>query len=262
MLDPLRDRFGFWFWLRWILYFAGSFVVSALCWTALLQFIFGRIQGAELTLTWTVSVFGSWFILVIPFMRKKEQIWKRLNTDQEKSVDAWFLGTSVFLGLLIASAFFWDLYFKSRLFPDSPGLDPSWAKAVFGTWLVLLIPLGILMYREADKIFRQAVDRQTYEPSFRSCWIESEKRRLPEKIASKIQPFKTTLPGGHVVKLHLKNGEVLPNVFILNGREVAGIYGYRSTHFDASEIEDVEITPLDQLPAYDESQWVRFNLTP
>ena len=92
-MRALKDRYGFLFWLRWIVSFAGSFVVSAAAWTFALQYAFGPIRGAELLITWTVAVFGSWFILVIPFMRKKERIWKRLNTDQESAVDAWLIGS-------------------------------------------------------------------------------------------------------------------------------------------------------------------------
>src|SRR5437773_125999 len=113
-MRSLQDRYGFLFWLKWILWFAGSFIISAIFWTLLIKGIFHEIKGPELTLTWAVSVFGSWFILVIPFMRKKEQIWKRLNSDQEKAVDAWLLGMGVLIGLLIASSFGWSFVFRSE----------------------------------------------------------------------------------------------------------------------------------------------------
>ena len=118
-------------------------------------------------LTWTVAVFGSWFILVIPFMRKKEQIWKRLNDDQEKSVDAWLTGVGIFIGAFVTSSFLWALVLKDRIVPNTPGLDPLWLKAVFSSWLVILIPLLVWMYRSADSIFRIANERQTREPAFR-----------------------------------------------------------------------------------------------
>ena len=92
-MQAIKDRYGFLFWLRWIFLFAGSFVASALLWTQLFKSLFGAVAGPELTFTWVIAVFGSWFLLIIPFMRKKEQIWKRLNDDQEHAVDAWLFCT-------------------------------------------------------------------------------------------------------------------------------------------------------------------------
>ena len=192
----LKDRYGFFFWLKWILWFAGSFIIAVIFWTTVMQIAFGRIEGKELTITWSVAVFGSWFLLVIPFMRKKEQIWKRLNDDQEKAVDAWLLGMGLFIGLLIASAFFWSFWLRGNL----------WLKYVFATWLVILFPLLILMYRQADRIFKTAVVRQTYVPQFKSVTIEPSKRLLPQKMAEKIRTFAPTLSSGHVVTAVLKSG--------------------------------------------------------
>ena len=159
-MRAIQDRYGFLFWLKWILWFAGSFIFAAVCWTALMKRLFVSIQGPELTLTWIVAVFGSWFILVIPFMRKKEQIWKRLNQDQERAVDAWFIGMSVFIGLLLASSLAWSIAYKDRLHSIAGhGMDMLWAKAVFSSWLLILIPFLVLMYRSADKIFKDAAER-------------------------------------------------------------------------------------------------------
>jgi len=258
-MNSFRDRYGFTFWLRWIVAFAGSFIVSAGFWTGLLTVLFGPIQGEELVLTWTASVFGTWFILVIPFMRKKEQIWKRLNQDQEKSVDAWFTGMGFFIGLFIASTVFWSWFFKKRIFPDTPGFDPLWTKAVFSSWLLVLIPLLVWMYRKADRIFENAHARQTYEPGFKIHWIEPEKRLLPEALAKQISKSKPTIPGGHLVNARLKNGQEIQHLFILNGKEVAGIYDPLILDFDVSRLAELSILENDNLPVFDESKWVRFN---
>ena len=261
-MRALQDRYGFFFWLRWIVSFAGSFAVSAGAWTLLLTRLFGPIQGGELVLTWTASVFGTWFLLVIPFMRKKEQIWKRLNEDQEKSVDAWFTGMGFFLGLFVASAVFWTWALKKRLFPDTPGFDPLWLKAVFGTWMLILIPLLVWMYRKADSIFEKANARQTYIPNFKVHWIAPEKRQLPEELVQQVKKWKPTIPGGHLVNARLKNGEVLKHLFVMNGREVAGIYDPPVLDFDVSEFEALSVLEEDFLPQFDETKWVRFNIPP
>ncbi len=259
-MRALRDRYGFLFWLRWIVSFAGSFVVSAIAWTLLLGKLFGPIEGEELMLTWTVSVFGTWFILVIPFMRKKEQIWKRLNDDQEKAVDAWLAGFGSFIGAFVASEFIWALVLKSRIAPNTPGLDPLWMKAVFSTWLVILIPLLIWMYRSADTIFKTANARQTREPVFQMLWVAPEKRLLSAALAAKLSKVEQTLPGGHVVRGRLRNGEVLEHLFVLNGKEIVGAYDLQRTDFDASQFEDIEVIDSRQIPPYDESRWIRFNI--
>lgn len=253
-----RDRYGFFFWLRWILWFAGSFVLASAAWTTLIRTVFGRIEGVELTITWSVGVFGSWFLLVIPFMRKKEQIWKRLNSDQEAAVDAWFRGMGLFLSLLILSSFFWSLWLRERLTPGE-GVYTGWVKAVFGTWLVLAIPFLILMYRQADKIFKSAVARQTYEPGYRKAYVDVSKRTLPEALTRKLGLLPPTLKGGHVVTLFLKDGQRVPHVFVVNSREIVGIYDRQALDFGMEELNNLEQIHSDQLPAYEESKWLRLD---
>ena len=261
MLNSLRDRYGFLFWLRWIAGFAGSFVASAIAWTIILKSIFGPIESEELILTWTVSVFGTWFMLVIPFMRKKEQVWKRLNDDQERAVDAWLSGMGFFIGTYVASALLWTLALKQRIIPNVTGLDPVWAKSVFTTWLLLWIPLLVWMYRSADRIFKTANERQGRAPSFRVQWIAPEKRLLPQPLAEKLGKKKPTLPGGHLVRARMKNGEILEHLFVLNAKEVVGAYDLKRVDFDASQLEDLDVMDSSKLPEYQESLWVRFNIS-
>lgn len=258
----MKDRYGFFFWLKWILWFAGSFIAAALFWTTVMQIAFGRIEGKELTITWSVAVFGSWFLLVIPFMRKKERIWKRLNDDQEKAVDAWLRGMGLFTGLLIASAFFWTwVLIGSGGHEGRPydGLDLGWMKAVFATWLVILFPFLILMYRQADRIFKTAVVRQTYIPKFKSVYIEPSKRFLPQKMAEKIKTFTPTLSSGHVVTAVLKSGERVPHVFVLNANEILGVYDKMELGFEARDVVDVQKMDPGDLPPYEEAKWLRLD---
>lgn len=252
-----RDRYGFLFWLRWILWFAGSFILAAVVWTVLVRRLFGAIEGPELTMTWVVSVFGSWFILVIPFMRKKEQIWKRLNDDQEKAVDAWLLGMGVFIGLLVASLFVWSWLLKGRI--DQGGYDTLWIKSVFVSWLVILLPFLILMYRKADLIFKTAAERQTYSPKFRTVSVERSKRLLPDPIVQKLKGFPPTLREGHVVTLILSGGREVPNVFVLNHREILGVYDQTNFDFSTQDVSGVEQSDPSKLPPYDESLWLKFD---
>ena len=256
----MRERFGFTFWLGWIFWFAASFVLAALFWTSVLTRSFGKISGAEPALTWSVSVFGSWFILVVPFMRKKEQIWKRLNQDQEKAADAWLLGMGIFIGLLVASALFWSFLLRGRIHAPHTGFDPVWTKAVFGTWLFLLLPFLAVMVRTADRIFKTALARQTQTgPRFRSSFVEKEKRMLPSHLADQLHYVPETLENGHLVTLILKDGRRIPDVFVLNSNEILGIYDRVEIGFEAGDVAALEPLNLGSLPAYEESKWLRLD---
>lgn len=253
-----RDPFGFRFWLGWIVQFAGSFLAAALFWTALLTLIFGKISKPEIVLTWAVAVFGSWFILLTPFMRKKEQIWKRLNDDEEKAVDAFLQGISLFIGLLVLSSLGWSFVYKARILSREVGFDPAWVKAVIGTWLVSLLPFLVILYRKADLIFKNAVTRQTQAgPKFRSIFIEKQKRFIPGEMAARLEKIPPVLENGHVIHLILKDGRKIQNVFVINGKEILGIYDRSELGFEMKEVADMET--VDALPAYEEDKWLRLD---
>ena len=101
-------------------------------------------------------------------MRKKEQIWKRLNIDQEQAVNAWLLGMGSLIGFMILSALGWSLYYKKMILFRHIGFHPAWAKAVFSSWIIAALPLLVVMYKQADKIFKSAVIRQNRETDRKS----------------------------------------------------------------------------------------------
>ncbi len=252
-----RDPFGFQFWLKWILWFSGSLLLAALFWIAVLTGLFGKIQGTELTLAWAISVFGSWFLLVIPFMRKKEQIWKRINQDQEKAIDAWLTAMGIFIGLLIVSILGWTgVYRRTILF--SEGLSKEWAKAVFSTWLFLLLPFLVWMYKRTDQIYKEAVKRQKAQgPVFRTAFIEKSKRLLPEAMVKKLKTLPPTMEKGQLVHLYLKSGAQVPNVFVLNFCEILGLYDRAAFDFETNDIVDAELAA--SLSVHEEAKWLRLD---
>lgn len=253
-----RDPYGFQFWLGWIFQFAGSFLAAALFWTALLTWFFGKISEPEIVTVWAVAVFGSWFILITPFMRKKEQIWKRLNDDEEKAVDAFLQGISLFTGLLVLSSLGWSFVYKARIFSGKTGFDPAWVKAVTGTWLFSLLPFLAVLYRKADRIFKNAEARQTNSaPKFRSIFIEKQKRFIPGEMAARLAKIPPALENGHVVHLILKDGRKIPHVFVINSKEVLGVYDRSELGFEMKEVADIEL--VDALPAYEEEKWLRLD---
>ncbi len=251
-----RNNYGFIFWFSWILGFVGAFVASALFWTVAMRQVFGAIQGAELTITWIVAVFGSWLLLVIPFMRKKEQVWKRLNTDQEKAVDVWLIGMGTFLGFLVLSAFFWSWFYSRRLLL-SAGLDAAWARAVAASWLSGLVPLLIYLYRCADRIFLDASARQGFIQRYKRSAVERERRLLSADVAKRLLAVPETLSGGHVVTVELKSGQRIRDVFIYASNEILGVYDRDELGFEGADVVSVEPVAIKELPPYEESRWLR-----
>lgn len=253
---PDQDKFGFQFWLSWILSFAGGFVAAAVIWTLVLTGIFGKIEQPEHVMTWSVAVFGSWFLILTPFMRKKEQIWKRLNADEEKATTLWHRAMGIFVLLLIGSLLFWSWQMRESL--GRPGLDRGWLKNVFVSWLILTLPFLIFLYQKADQLFKAATLRQTEtKPLFRSAFLEQSKRILPEAVALSLEKIPETLRQGHVVNLFLKDGRKVEHVFIYKGKEVLGIYDAPAPSFEASEV--VALENVSRLPAYEASRWLRLD---
>ena len=253
-----KDRYGFWFWLRWIVWFAGSFIAAAAAWTILFKFFFGKITGPELEITWSVTVFGSWFLLVVPFMRKKEQIWKRLNDDQEKAVDLWLRAMALFIGTLAATCFLWTLSSRSEIV--EPGLQTRWAKKVFGTCLAVLVPFLIYFYRKADALFSRAHARQTYSPRYRSLRVPIEKRTLPGTLSEALKKIPETLPNSHVADARLKDGREILDIFIKFRREIAGVYARETFDFEASDIVELKAADPGRWPVSEESGWLRVDV--
>jgi len=261
-LSSKKDPFGFRFWLVWILGFILTFLLSAFAWTQALTFLFEKIDGNELTLTWSFCVFGTWFLLLIPFMRKKEQVWKRLNLDQEIAVDAWLKGMGIFLGTVMLLALFWSWFYRGEILSYSgKWFEPRWAKALLGTSLMAILPFLVWMYRKADQIFKNAVDRQTdVRIKFRTQFVEKENRLLTPQMAAKVAEVSETINRGHIVHVWLKDGRAVPHVFIFNQSEVLGVYDRDIFDFSGTDIERLEVINPQELANYDESKWLRIDL--
>ncbi len=258
MPENKRDVFGFGFWLIWILAFGGSFIVSALFWTAVLMALFGPVREPELAVSWALAVFGCWFLLFSAFMRKKERIWKRLNRDEEKAVEAWLLGLGCFIGALILSCIGWAFYYKEAIYSDGGSMNYAWLKAAGATWLGLVLPFLAFLYKKADRIFKDAAIRQAQAgPRFRTLFLEKGKRMLTPELSEKIKSFPEIMEGGHIVNLTLKNSLTVPDVFILNGREILGIYDAEEMNFSAEDVASAEAPAA--LPEYQEDKWLRLD---
>ena len=258
----MKQDYGFKFWLLWIFNFAVSFILAALFWSGILFLLLGPIHRNEFVWTWAVAVFGSWFLIVTPFMRKKEQIWKRLNLDQEKAVDAWMKGMGGFLLAMIFNLIFWSWFYQNPILQSSQNLYPPWLKSVGLTFLILLFPFLAYMYRKADAIFNSAVTRQNeIGVRFRTAFVAKVNRILPEKIAVKIEFLPPLLENGNLVQLKLKDGRLISHAFILHQKELLGIYDYPAMDFEMTDIVEVIPHENDEILPYEESKWLRLDMS-
>jgi hypothetical protein len=253
-------KYGFRFWLGWIVGFAGTLAASAAAWTAAIGALFGPIRGPELASLWALAVFGTWFCAVVPFMWKKEAIWKRLNVDENRAVKIFWGSMAAFLAAVVALTFFWTWKLRGRISSPEGGLDPLWIKAVLTSVLLVALPFLVFLYRKADELFRTAAARQNPPPArFRTAYLEPSQRLLGEEVRRKLTRETALFPGGHVVTAVLKDGRRVPDVFVAEGREVLGVYGRERFDFRGDDVVDVEILTREALPPYDEAQWLRID---
>lgn len=135
-----------------------------------------------------------------------------------------------------------------------------WITAVFGTWMITLIPLIVIMYLKVDKVYEDTrIRREKTALQFRSVYVEKAKRMIAEKLAKKLERFPDTIDGGQLVTMILKDGRRIPNVFIEGHREIIGVYDFTEFPFEAKDIADIEMTESDRIPAFFAPNWLRLD---
>jgi ABC-type Na+ efflux pump permease subunit len=182
---------------------------------------------------------------------------------------AWWVGWI----LLTILSFFVCFYFWTPIIAkhvgsmQEPAAPILWVVAVFGSWMVLLVPLIIVMYAKVDKAYedariaRETAESQKAKESFKikSILVEPSKRQLPAQISQKLSNFPETIRKGHLVTVILKNGQKFDNVFVLNKREILGLYGASHMSFLAQEVVDVMPVDPDKLPNFKTENWLRLD---
>ncbi|MBI3312807.1 MAG: hypothetical protein HYZ83_01040 [Candidatus Omnitrophica bacterium] len=135
-----------------------------------------------------------------------------------------------------------------------------WITAVFGTWMIMLVPLIVVMYLKVDKTYEDArLRREKVALRFRSIYVEKSKRMIVPELAKKLEGFPDTIDGGQLVTLVLKDGRRISNVFIEHHREIIGIYDFTEFPFEAKDIADIEMTPAEQIPTFFVPNWLRLD---
>ena len=65
---------GIWFWLKWILVAIAGFTASLVFWNWLFfTQMKADFQNPQMAIGWIVAVFGTWFVTLIPLMKKRSR---------------------------------------------------------------------------------------------------------------------------------------------------------------------------------------------
>jgi len=135
-----------------------------------------------------------------------------------------------------------------------------WVLAVFGTWMMILFPLIIVMYQKVDKAYENArMRREEQANQFRSISVDRSKRLIRRNLRGKLKGQPESIEGGHLVNVTLNNGAAYSNVFISKGEEILGIYDQTEMPFTAEEIEDVELVNMNEPPFFVSNKWLRLD---
>ncbi len=181
----------------------------------------------------------------------------------------WWVGwIALTIVTFFASAWFWTGIVARHVGTmDVPAARYIWVAAVFGSWMVFLVPLVILMYNRVDKAYEDAriarestaFEKARKEFRVRTVRIDDRDRLLAKELAQKLKKLPEAVKGGHLVTAILKDGRRIENVFVLGGKDVLGVYGIEKMSFAVKDIVDVAPADLDRLPPFETEGWLRLD---
>ncbi len=188
---------------------------------------------------------------------------------KEESTVFWWTGWI----LLTIVSFFVSCIFWTRIIATHvgnmhrPGVPILWVATVFGSWMVLLVPLIIVMYNKVDKAYEDTrmaretaqFSRTRSELGPRSVSVETSKRVLPKELTERLKRLPETIRGGHLVTVSLRDGRKIENVFVANKKEILGIYNTEEMSFSADDISDLLLADLDKLPLFEAQKWLKLD---
>ncbi len=259
---------GIWFWLRWILITIGGFLLSLFFWN---WFFFSQLKAdfkePRVAICWMIAVFGTWFVALIPLMKKKEVVMGHMDKQDESTVTWWLIWISFTIGSFFIAVWFWTPFIAAKFGSIRHGSTTLlWIVAVFGTWLVILTPLMVLMYWKVDKAYEDARIRRELrnEPvkdpvKIRAVFVDKAKREIPKILSEKLKNIPDTIRGGHLVHCTLKDGRKMQNVFIAKKKEILGLYDQTELTFEARDLLDLELADLTHPPDFTQKIWLRLD---
>ena len=178
----------------------------------------------------------------------------------------WIVSTIV---TFFVSSYFWTGFISNYVGDmDQKGVPLLWVASVFGTWMILLVPLIIVMYNKVDRVYeetrigqdevrenaRRAASGIKFDP------IPESERQLSQALAQKIKKMPWAInKRGNLLTVLLKNGQRIDNVFVVDHEEVVGVYGFEKAPFRVADIVDVIAADLQNLPNFETDRWLRFD---
>ena len=188
---------------------------------------------------------------------------------KDKTITWWLGWITLTILSFFVSCYFWTGFIARHVGSmRTSGVPVLWVTAVFGSWMILLVPLIIVMYYKVDKAYEDArivretaaVQKARSELKLRSVFIEESERLLNAALVKKLKKFPETIKHGHLVHATLKDGRKIKNIFVHDRRDVVGVYGLKEASFRVRDIVDIEPVDLDKIPMFETNQWLRLDL--
>ena len=272
MAKKLRSKnlAGILFWLKWIAIAIGGFVASIVFWNwLLLERLGANFKEPRVAISWMVAVFGTWFVILVLLMQKKEKVMGHMDQEDEATVTWWLIWIGLTIGSFFLSVWFWTPFIAERLGSIKEANNSLiWVIAVFGTWLVALTPLMIFMYHKVDKAYekaRIAREARGEKPQridsvkIRAILVPESKRRISKDLFNQLKNVPPTVKSGHLITAILKDGRRIENVFIARRTELLGVYDQTELSFEANDIVSFEPTDLTHPPDFTQKVWLRLD---
>ncbi len=181
----------------------------------------------------------------------------------------WWLGwITLTIFSFFVSCHFWTGFIARHVGSmDKTSAPILWVAAVFGSWIVFLVPLIIVMYAKVDKAYEDArIRRETTalnkaktEWGVKSILVPESERLLSKALTNKLKKIPESIRHGHLVTVTLKGGKKIENVFVMGKRDVLGIYDVDKMPFAVKDIEDIRPADLDKLPVFEAEKWLRLD---
>ncbi len=192
-----------------------------------------------------------------------------MSAKQKDSTIFWWIGwITLTIASFFVAAYLWTPVIARYAGPMNQKAAPIlWVTAVFGSWLMMLVPLIILMYNKVDRAYENArINRENAtthklakEWGVKSVDIPEADRLLSPDLRAKIKQLPKAMLRGHLVDAKLRDGRLVRNVFILDEEQILGVYDYDLKPFTAHDIDDLLPANWDKVPVFTHDKWLRLD---
>ena len=197
----------------------------------------------------------AFYVKILPMSPSK------MKPSGTQTIFWWIVWISLTIASFFAAAAIWTpLIAKHFGSIRETRASAIWIIAVFGTWMVFLVPLIVIMYQKVDRVYEDArLRREKNAARYKAIFVEPSKRTLPQNAASSLKQMEPTLQGGRLVNLTLKDGRKFQNVFVSSENEIVGIYDADEMSFEGNDVAALEPADLKNSPAFITQNWLRLD---